>query len=174
MNKVFILFLTLLACSPVETRLPVNNKSISFIKKSAIKNKLRAAKEQKLLNISALNDSVNIYKASPIGFLYSIKQADNSKKSAKKGDLAKIKYKIEDLNNQLLYNEEELGTVSFLVDQEDLIPALREGVKYLSEGDSGIFLFPSHLCYGFGGDREKIGSNQPLRITINLLTLKKN
>ena len=72
MNKVFILFLTLLACSPVETRLPVNNKSISFIKKSAIKNKLRAAKEQKLLNISALNDSVNIYKASPIGFLYSI------------------------------------------------------------------------------------------------------
>ena len=174
MNKAFILFLTLLACSPAESRLPINNKSISFIKKSAIKNKLRAAKEQKLLNISALNDSVNVYKASPVGFLYSIKQADNSKKSAKKGDLAKIKYKIEDLNNQLLYNEEELGTVSFLVDQEDLIPALREGVKYLSEGDSGIFLFPSHLCYGFEGDREKIGSNQPLRITINLLTLKKN
>ena len=74
----------------------------------------------------------------------------------------------------MLYNEEELGTVSFLVDQEDVIPALREGVKYLSEGNSGIFLFPSHLCYGYQGDREKIGSNQPLRITINLLTLKKN
>ena len=67
----------------------------------------------------------------------------------------------------------KLGTINFLVDQEDLIPAIREGVKFLSEGDSGIFLFPSHLCYGYQGDREKIGSNQPLRITINLLSLSK-
>tara|TARA_B100001057_G_scaffold137984_1_gene137602 strand:- start:5520 stop:6044 length:525 start_codon:yes stop_codon:yes gene_type:complete len=174
MNKVFILFFTFLTCNQIESRLPINNKSISFIEKSANNNKLRAAREQKLLNISALNDSNNIYKASPLGFLYSIKQTHKNKKSAKKGDLAEIKYKIEDLDNQLLYNEEELGTLSFLVDQEDVIPALREGVKYLSEGNSGIFLFPSHLCFGYQGDREKIGSNQPLRITINLLTLKKN
>ena len=63
-----------------------------------------------------------------------------------------------------MYSKQELGTIDFLVDQEDVIPAIREGVKLLSEGDSGIFLFPSHLCYGYQGDREKIGSNQPLSL----------
>lgn len=174
MNKILISFFLCLSCSHIETRSPINNKPNTFIKKSAKKNKLRAASEQKLLSISAEKDSVNIYKTSPIGFLYSIKKDNNKGPLAKKGDLAKINYKIENLNHQLLYSQDELGTINFLVDQEDVIPAIREGVKFLSEGDSGIFLFPSHLCFGYQGDREKIGSNQPLKITINLLSLSKN
>ena len=61
MNKVFILFLTFLTCNQIESRLPINNKSISFIKKSANINKLRAAREQKLLNISAKKTGIEIY-----------------------------------------------------------------------------------------------------------------
>ncbi len=174
MNKILISFFLCLSCSDIETRSPINDKSNTFIKKSARKNKLRAASEQKLLSISAKKDSENIYKTSPIGFLYSIKKNGNKGPLAKKGDLAKINYKIENLNYQLLYSKQELGTIDFLVDQEDVIPAIREGVKFLSEGDSGIFLFPSHLCFGYQGDSEKIGPNQPLRITINLLSLSKN
>ena len=162
-----------MSCSHIETRSPINNKSDTFMKRSAKKNKLMAASEQELLSISAKKDSGNIYKTSPIGFLYLIKKGGNKGPLAKKGDLAKISYKIENLNHQLLYSQDELGTINFLVDQEDLLPAIREGVKFLSKGDSGIFLFPSHLCYVYQGDREKIGSNQPLRITINLLSLSK-
>jgi len=55
-----------------------------------------------------------------------------------------------------------------------LIPALREGVKYLRPEEIGVFLFPSYLCYGYRGDGEKIGINQPLRFTIELLKLEKN
>jgi FKBP-type peptidyl-prolyl cis-trans isomerase len=41
-------------------------------------------------------------------------------------------------------------------------------------GEIGVFLFPSYLCYGYQGDGEKIGINQPLRFTIELLKLEKN
>ena len=91
-----------------------------------------------------------------------------------KGDRVTFKYRIEDLNQNLLYDEDQLGIVSFHVDQEDLIPALREGVKYMTGGDVAVFLFPSYLCFGYLGDGEKIGINQPLRFTIEMLKIEKN
>ena len=66
-----------------------------------------------------------------------------------------------------------MGNVRFLVDQEDYLPALREAAKVLRVGQKAVFLFPSYLCYGYQGDFEKIGSNQPLRFTIKLLSLTK-
>jgi len=93
---------------------------------------------------------------------------------AKRGDFVEVKYKIEDLNQNLLYGEDDLQTVKFIVDKEEIIPALREGVKFLSEGDTGVFLFPSHFCYGYQGDSEKIGPNQPLRFIIKLVSLSNN
>ena len=173
MNRFLSLIIILISCDEVQTRSPINKNPMSFIKKSATKNKLRASREQFLMNISAKNDSLNIYKSSPKGFLYSIQNGNKNERLAKKGDFVKIIYAIEDLNNNILYSANEIGNVSFLVDQEDVMPALREGVKYLSEGDSGVFIFPSYLCFGYKGDFEKIGSNQPLRIKINLLTLSK-
>ena len=67
----------------------------------------------------------------------------------------------------------ELGTVDYLVDKEELLPALRYAVKDLSLGDIGTFLMPSFLCYGYQGDGEKIGINQPLRITLQLNSIKR-
>ena len=65
---------------------------------------------------------------------------------------------------------------NFLVDviyKEDLLPALRYAIKDLSLGDIGVFLMPSFLGYGYQGDGDKIGINQPLRLTIQLKDLKK-
>ena len=90
----------------------------------------------------------------------------------KKGDQVSFSYKIEDLNNNLLYSEKELGEVSFFIDEEDLIPALRKGIKIMKDNEVVVFLFPSFLCYGYQGDGEKIGMNQPLKFTIKLLKLK--
>jgi FKBP-type peptidyl-prolyl cis-trans isomerase len=36
-------------------------------------------------------------------------------------------------------------------------------------GEVVVFLFPSYLCYGYQGDEDKIGVNQPLRFTIERL-----
>ena len=69
----------------------------------------------------------------------------------------------------------ELGKVNYLVDKEDLLPALRQGVKKLRQHEIGVFLMPSFLAYSYQGDEDKIEINQPLRFTIEIKNiLKKN
>ena len=163
-----------LGCHDIEPRKPLNKNISVFLKSSAIRNKSRVAAEQILINNARKIDAKNIYNSSPLGFLYSVKNLKNNNFLAKKGDHVEIQYKIEDLNQNLLYGEDELQNVKFIVDKEEIIPALREGVKFLSEGEIGVFLFPSHFCYGYQGDSDKIGSNQPLRFTIKLVSLTNN
>ena len=43
----------------------------------------------------------------------------------------------------------------------------------MTGGDVAVFLFPSYLCFGYLGDGEKIGINQPLRFTIEMLKIEK-
>ena len=64
--------------------------------------------------------------------------------------------------------------ITYVVDKEEIIPALRYGIKELRAEESGVFLMPSFLCYGYQGDGEKIVPNQPLIIEINLISLKNN
>ena len=87
--------------------------------------------------------------------------------------MVKFNYTIQTLNGNIIYDEMELGTVDYLVDKEELLPALRYAVKDLSMGDIGVFLMPSYLGYGYQGDGEKIGINQPLKFTIQLTDIKK-
>ena len=68
-----------------------------------------------------------------------------------------------------MYSYKELGTVEYYVDEENILPALREGIRLMKSGEIVSFLFPSYLCYGYQGDGQKIGNNQPLRFTIERL-----
>ena len=45
---------------------------------------------------------------------------------------------------------------------------LREGIKLMHKKEKVIFLFPSHIAYGYHGDEKKIGPNQPLLCTVTL------
>ena len=86
-----------------------------------------------------------------------------------KGERVIFKYKIEDLEKKIIYGYKELGIVEYSVDEENLLPALREGIRLMKSGEKILFLFPSYLCYGYQGDGQKIGNNQPLRFTIERL-----
>ena len=168
-------FISVLSCQNLEPRRPINKQKQVFLKESAKRNKNIIAIEQSLFRQAIEKEKKLSFESTPLGFWYAYQKSTNSDDSyPKKGDRVTLKYRIEDLNENLLYDEKELGDVSFFVDQEDLIPALREGVKYLRLGEIGVFLFPSYLCYGYQGDGEKIGINQPLRFTIELLKLEKN
>tara|TARA_B100000686_G_C16805968_1_gene990458 strand:- start:3566 stop:4090 length:525 start_codon:yes stop_codon:yes gene_type:complete len=172
-NKFIVIIFLLFACHEIVPRRPVNKMKSTFISQSAKLNKNRLLIEQKLFQKVIKLDPKKDFLYSPMGFMYSILEKKENKTKPVKGDLVEIKYKIEDINKNLLYSEEELNNLVFLVDREEIIPALREGVKVLSVGETGIFLFPSYLCYGYQGDFEKIAPNQPLRITIKLLSLTK-
>ena len=167
------IFSFLLGCKDLEPRRPINKQRNVFLKESAKRNKNRLAIEQELFTQAIENDKKLSFSSTPQGFWYAFKKrGDFTEKKPKKGDRVTFRYRIEDLNKNLLYDEKELGLVSFYIDQEDLIPALREGVKHMTTGDVAVFLFPSYLCFGYQGDGEKIGINQPLRFTIELLQLE--
>lgn len=170
-----LLTISVLSCQKHQPRRPINKQKQVFLKESAKRNKNIIDIEQSLFRQAIRLEKKLSFENTPQGFWYAYQKNTNSNGSyPKKGDRVTFKYRIEDLNGNLLYDEKELGIVSFFVDQEDLIPALREGVKYLRVGEIGVFLFPSYICYGYQGDGEKIGINQPLRFTIELLNLEKN
>ena len=126
--------------------------------------------EERLLQQSATRDSLLQFKRSDSGYLYAYKKsASSDDKLPSKGEVVRFQYQIEDLEQNMIYDQKSLGTVEYAVDQEDLLPALREALRIMKADEVVVFLFPSYLCYGYQGDGEKIGINQPLRFTIERL-----
>lgn len=162
------------ACQEPNPRRPINKKQQLFLNQSAQRNKARIAVEQELFEQIRKAEPELVYQNSNKGFWYAmVEKANVTTPLPQKGQEVVLSYRIEDLNKNVLYDEKSLGNVRFLVDQEDYLPALREAAKVLRVGQKAVFLFPSYLCYGYQGDFEKIGSNQPLRFTIKLLSLTK-
>lgn len=175
MHKIILLLIISMVscCQESEPRRPINKQKQIFLKESAKRNKSKINIEQNLFKQAIKKDTNLKFNSSSKGFWYAYKKKGRSPAIMPiKGDRVTFKYRIEDLNQNLLYDEDQLGIVSFHVDQEDLIPALREGVKYLTGGDVAVFLFPSYLCYSYQGDGIKIDANQPLRFTIERTPLK--
>ena len=126
--------------------------------------------EERLLQQSATRDSLLQFQRSDSGYLYAYKKsASSDDKLPSKGEVVRFQYQIEDLEQNMIYDQKSLGTVEYAVDQEDLLPALRKALRIMKADEVVVFLFPSYLCYGYQGDGEKIGINQPLRFTIERL-----
>ena len=165
-----LLLVFLVSCQEIEPRQPINQKEVSNISGSAKRNKNLFAQEERLLNAAAKEDSSHIYKRAPSGYLFAyVNKSPDYFKSPQKGEVVSFEYSIETLQKELLYNKKELGIVNYRIDQEDLLPALREGLRIMKANEVVVFLFPSYLCYGYQGDGHKIGINQPLRFTIKRL-----
>ena len=90
----------------------------------------------------------------------------------KKNDIVEISYEILDLNNQVIYSKEELGTKEYKVDREDFIPALQQGIKMMKKGETIKFVIPSYNAFGIVGDENKIGINQSIISIVTLLNIK--
>lgn len=170
----YILFTSLISlgisCQELPARKALNKSQEVFLKQSALRNKDRYETESKALKAAAEQDSLHPYKKGAKGYYYSLSGGKRTGiNHPKKGDWVAVDYQIENLGGKVLYTFEEVETENFLVDREDVLPALREGVKHLKNGEVGVFLFPSYLCYGYQGDGDKIGVSQPLKIYIHLL-----
>ena len=171
---IIMLSLVVVQCQEPPARRAVNKKQQFFLNQSAKRNKSRIAVEQRLFEQIRKAEPEHNYTNSKKGFWFAILENQNtSSPLPQKGEEVVLFYRIEDLSKNVLYDEKELGEARFLVDQEDFLPALREAAKVLRVGQKAIFLFPSYLCYGYQGDFDKIGSNQPLRFTIKLVSLSK-
>ena len=166
----FLLIVIFCFCSENKVRYPLNKEKKTFLSNSAARNKILLAREELMIKRSANKDSLFTFYNSQKGFLYAyVKKVSEKKPLPQKGTRLRFSYKIEDLNKKTLYNKNELGIVDYVVDKDNILPALREGVRLMRPKEIVVFLFPSYLCYGYQGDGNKVGVSQPLRYTIERL-----
>lgn len=152
-----------------EARRPVSQASGTFMKKSAERNKkLIATEEGQIDSLIKSNPKVK-YMASSKGYWYTyLVQNPTDTLTPKKGDVAFFNYEIKDLKGNIIYSEVELKPQTYAVDKQNIMTGLREGIKLMHKNEKVVFLFPSHIAYGYHGDDKKIGTNQPLFCTVSL------
>ena len=168
-----IVFIALIVASSCkqhqEARRPISQASGSFMKRSVERNKkLITGEEGQIDSIIKSNPKVK-YFASKKGYWYSYEiQNKLDTLTPKKGDVAFFDYEIKDLKGNVIYSELELRPQTYLVDKQNIMMGLRDGIKLMHKNEKVNFLFPSHIGFGFHGDNKKIGANQPLLCTVTL------
>jgi gliding motility-associated peptidyl-prolyl isomerase len=168
----FVFLVTILVSSckqHQEARRPVSQASGTFMKKSAERNKkLNASEEDQIDSLIKSNPKIK-YFASTKGYWYTyVVQNTLDTLTPKKGDVAFFEYEIKDLKGRIIYSEVELKPQTYSVDKQNIMTGLREGIKLMHKNEKVIFLFPSHIAFGYHGDDKKIGTNQPLICTVTL------
>lgn len=173
MKKIVILFLFIAvsACKSPEARYPVSQTSGSYITESIERNRELIAEEEAYIQELIEKDSTNEYIASNDGFwyFYNEKSTDSTNTETPEfGDIVEFDYQISTVDGKPIYAEGEKPTKEYAVDKEELFSGLRQGIKLMKEGETVTFLFPSHKGYGYYGDKNRIGTNIPLRTKVTL------
>jgi len=169
-NKLILLIITVfvLSCTKSIPRKPVIRNSSTFLDESVERNKIINKLEEKAFLELMKKDTIHHYISSANGFwYYYVNKNLASPKLPTRGDEVIYSYTIKNINDQVLYTEEDLGERSYLVDKQELITGLQDGLKLMKEDEVVTFLFASHKAYGYSG-YQKIGSNQPLIYTVRL------
>ena len=169
-NKILFILISILliSCSKPEPRKPIVRKTSSFMSESVKRNIVLNKLEEDVLKYKIEKDSVNEYISSEYGFWFFYNKKDTlDSKIPVRGDEVIFTYEIKNLQDSIIYSYEELGVKNYLVDKEELITGLQEGIKLMKKGEIVTFLFPSHKAYGYTG-YEKIQSSEPLVYTVHL------
>ncbi len=165
----FSLLLNLVSCKEPQARKPISHSSGTFLKESAERNKkLIKGEEGKIDSIIKSNPKIK-YLASQKGYWYHYETKNETDTiHPKKGDVAYFVYNVKDLDGNIIYTETELKPQTYLVDKQNIMMGLRHGIKLMKKAEKVTFLFPSHMAYGYHGDNNKIGTNEPLICTVTL------
>ena len=170
-----LLLVVLLACffwsceQKQEARRPLSQASGSFMKKSIIRNKkLVASEEDRIQAVIKKNAGIE-FLASKKGYWYHFSKRNMlDALTPKKGDVAFYNYEVKDLKGNIIYTKEETQPQTYYVDKQNIMMGLRDGIKLMRKNETFVFLFPSHMGYGYHGDDKKIGTNTPLLCTVTL------
>jgi gliding motility-associated peptidyl-prolyl isomerase len=169
------LLVVLLACflwsceQNQEARRPLSQASGSFMKKSIERNKkLVASEEDRIQAVIKKNAGIE-FLASKKGYWYHFSKRNmQDTLTPKKGDVAFYDYEVKDLKGNIIYPKEETQPQTYYVDKQNIMMGLRDGIKLMRKKETFVFLFPSHMGYGYHGDNKKIGTNIPLLCTVTL------
>lgn len=169
----FSIIVLVVSCVNPVPRKPVTRKTSDVVDASVSYNKNLNAREEQAFKRIMENDSTAHYQSSSHGFWYKINNKSTLDYLPKFGDKLNFEFEVFDLNSNQIYEKEEIGKQTYIVDQEEIQEGLRNGLKLMNEGDSFTFLFPSHKMFGYVGDEKKVGINQPLIYKVQLNKIDK-
>mgnify|MGYP006141896251 CR=1 FL=1 len=168
-----LVLITLLSCNEKEPRRPVNRSKGTFMKESVQRNLLLVAEEEKIIDSLMKSHPELKFKESQKGFWFAITELNEQEKYyPQKNDLVFFTFEIQDLYGEVIYSREQLKPQTYLVDKQNIMMGLRDGIKLMRKNEKVSFLFPSHMAFGYHGDNKRIGSNQPLICTVTLHDFK--
>jgi len=170
----FVFLAMFFSCVNPTPRRPISHHYGSVLKKSVELNRKINALQEKAIKFYIAKDSLSHYVVSPDGFWYKYeKQVEGIAKKPILNDEVFFEYEISDLTNKTLYSKKELGENKILIDKEDIESGLQNGLKLMKEGEEVVFIFPSYKAFGYSGDQQKIGVNQPLIYKVKLNKINK-
>ncbi|KIX19963.1 gliding motility protein GldI [Flavobacterium sp. 316] len=170
-----IISIFFISCSQQQARKPISQTNGNFIKESIERNKILIAKEEKLIDAIIKKDTLKQYIASKKGYWYKyIVKIEENTLHPKKGDIAYFDYEINSINNTAIYSKEDLKPQKYIVDKQNIMMGLRDGIKLMKKGETVTFIFPSHMAFGYHGDDNRINPNEPLICTVSLNDLKQD
>lgn len=176
-NFLFMLIfglLFVLSCQEPEGRRPIRKSTSSFLKESVKRNKKLISEEEKIIDSIMKSHPDKKYFASDKGFWYTYEiRNEIDTLSPKLGDIAYYDYEIHDLKGNLIYTALELRPQDYLVDKQEIMLGVQNGIKLMRKNEKVNFLFPSHMAYGYLGDKNRIGPNVPIQCTVTLTDFKK-
>lgn len=173
--KIMLLILSFSACKSPEARYPVSQNSGSYIDESVERNKEMIAEEEDFIKQVMGENPDTEYLTSADGFwyYYNKKSVDSlNTRTPEFGDVVVFDYSISTIKGEPIYAEGEKSTREYAIDKEKLFTGLRQGLKLMKEGETVTFLFPSHKAFGYYGDKNKIGSNEPIQAKVTLHSIK--
>jgi gliding motility-associated peptidyl-prolyl isomerase len=165
--------LALVSCSKQQARRPVSHAEGSFMQESVDRNKKLIAQEENNIRSLINKDPSVKYITSAKGYWYHyIVENTTDTVTPKKGDIAYFTYDVRDLKGKVIYTEQELEPQVYHVDKQNIMMGISDGIKLMNEGEKVQFIFPSHMGYGYHGDNDRIGTNEPLICTVTLTDIK--
>lgn len=163
----------MVSCGNPVPRKPILRKSSTFLKESVMFNKTMNESEEKAFAEFMEKDSLTQYIASPNGFWYTFNQKNADANLPEIGDQVFYTFAVYDIDNKVIYSAEEIREQTYIVDKQEIVEGLRNGLKLMGAGDVATFLFPSHKVYGYTGDDNKIEINQPLIYKVQLIKINR-
>jgi len=168
-----IAIISLVSCKQQQARMPISQSSGTFMNESVERNKKLIKGEEGQIDAIIKSNTKIQYVASKKGYWYHYEvKNDKDTINPKKGDVAYFDYEIKDLKGNVIYSQLELKPQTYVVDKQNIMMGLRDGIKLMRKNETVTFLFPSHMAFGYHGDNRRIGTNEPLMCTVTLNDFK--
>lgn len=167
---IFLLcFFLLQNCKTPPTQKPIQNKKDKSIEVSLSTGKYILEEDMRFIQ-KAIKNSFTSYafKLTKLHFWIESKIGENEINHF--GDKIIYSYEIRDLENNLIYSFDQIGTKTLFLEKENEIRGIEYALKLMKENEEAVLLLPSFLAYAGNGDGKKIPSHFP--IAVKLKTLK--